>query len=113
MQSLPIDSILPQIISSLKSTQNLVLEAPPGAGKTTRVPPALVDGDLIGGREVWVLEPRRLATRMAARRVAEERGERLGESVGYQVRFEEVTGPDTRLRFLTEGVLTRRLLGDP
>ncbi len=90
-----------------------MIEAPPGAGKTTRVPIALLDAGLSGGGDVWVLEPRRLAARMAARHVAEERGEPLGETVGYQVRFEEVAGPRTRLRFLTEGVLTRRLLRDP
>src|SRR5207244_2690436 len=85
----------------------------PGAGKTTRVPPALLDAGIAGEGEVWVLEPRRLAARLSARRVAEERHERLGETIGYQVRFEEVAGPRTRLRFLTEGVLTRRLLSDP
>ncbi|MBK9312681.1 MAG: ATP-dependent helicase HrpB [Acidobacteria bacterium] len=111
--SLPVDSILPQIIESLRHHPNLVIEAPPGAGKTTRVPIALLDAGLAGGGDVWVLEPRRLAARMAARHVAEERGEPLGETVGYQVRFEEVAGPRTRLRFLTEGVLTRRLLRDP
>ncbi|HSP67602.1 MAG TPA: ATP-dependent helicase HrpB [Bryobacteraceae bacterium] len=104
---LPIDELLPRIIDA---PGNLVIEAPPGAGKTTRVPPAL----LARGRgDVLVLEPRRLAARMAARRVASERGERVGETVGYQVRFEDVSGPRTRLRFLTEGVLTRRLLSDP
>src|SRR5512141_1700831 len=104
--NLPIDDLLPRIPRS----GHLVIEAPPGAGKTTRVPPAL----LAGGRgDVLVLEPRRLAARMAARRVASERGERVGETVGYQVRFEDVSGPRTRLRFLTEGVLTRRLLSDP
>ena len=87
----------------------LVLEAAPGAGKTTRVPPALLP---LGG-EVLVLEPRRLATRMAARRVAQELGERLGETVGYSVRGEHVAGPHTRLHFLTEGILARRLLRDP
>ena len=110
MQPLPIDPLLPEIIASLRRTPNLVIEAPPGAGKTTRVPAALV-GEVAG--EVLVLEPRRLAARLAARRVAEEWGERLGETVGYQVRFDEVSGPRTRLRFLTEGVLTRRLLSDP
>lgn len=110
MIELPIDSLLPQIIESLCAHPNLVIEAPPGAGKTTRVPPALL---ALNCGEVIVLEPRRLAARMAARRVAEEMGERLGETVGYQVRFEEVAGPRTRLRFLTEGVLTRRFLSDP
>jgi ATP-dependent helicase HrpB len=112
MQRLPIDSLLPEIVASLGRAPNLVIEAPPGAGKTTRVPSALLDAGLAGEREVWVLEPRRLAARMAARRVAEERGERPGETVGYQVRFEDVAGPRTRLRFLTEGVFTRRLLSD-
>ena len=110
MQPLPVDSLLPEIVASLGRVLNLVIEAPPGAGKTTRVPPALLDAGLAGdGGEVWILEPRRLA----ARRVAEERGERVGETVGYQVRFDEVSGPRTRLRFLTEGVLTRRLLSNP
>jgi len=113
MASLPIDPLLKEIVASLRHSPNLVIEAPPGAGKTTRVPPALLDAGIAGDGEVWVLEPRRLATRLAARRVAEERSERLGETVGYQVRFEEVAGPRTRLRFLTEGVLTRRLLSDP
>ena len=108
---LPIDALIPGILESVRSRPNLVLEAPPGAGKTTRVPPALLRA--AGSGEVLVLEPRRLAARLAARRVAFERNERLGETVGYQVRFEEVAGPRTRLRFMTEGVLTRRLLSDP
>ncbi len=106
---LPIDDLIPEILATLRHSRNLVIEAAPGAGKTTRVPPALLP---LGG-EVLVLEPRRIAARMAARRVAEEMGERPGETVGYQVRFEEIAGPRTRLRFLTEGVFTRRLLSDP
>ncbi|HEX8136067.1 MAG TPA: ATP-dependent helicase HrpB [Pyrinomonadaceae bacterium] len=113
MQPLPIDTLLPEIVASLRRSPNLVIEAAPGAGKTTRVPPSLLAAGLMGAGEVWVLEPRRLAARMAARRVAEELGEQLGKTVGYQVRFEEVCGPSTRLRFLTEGVFTRRLLSDP
>lgn len=113
LQSLPIDSLLPQIIASLQSNPNLVIEAPPGAGKTTRVPPALLNQSVSDNKEVWVLEPRRLAARMSARRVAEELGEKLGETVGYQVRFDEVSSAKTRLRFMTEGVLTRRLLSNP
>ena len=107
---LPVDAILPQVLASLEATPNLVIEAPPGAGKTTRVPPALLDH--VRG-EVLVLEPRRIAARMAARRVAWERNEEAGETVGYQVRFEDRTGPRTRLRFVTEGILTRRFLSDP
>src|SRR5919205_1936508 len=113
MQRLPVDEILPAAVEVLRRGRSLVVEAPPGAGKTTRLPPALLDAGVAGEGDVLVLEPRRLAARMAARRVAEERGERLGETVGYQVRFEEVSSRATRLRFLTEGVLTRRLLADP
>ena len=86
-----------------------MLQAEPGAGKTTRVPAAALSAGL---GPVVVLEPRRLAARMAARRVAEELGEPLGESVGYRVRFEDVSGPKTKLWYLTEGVFTRRLLAD-
>jgi len=106
---LPIDALLPEIVATLRRTPNLVIEAAPGAGKTTRIPHALL---ALGG-DVLVLEPRRIAARMAARRVASEMGEAIGETVGYQVRFEDVAGPRTRLRFLTEGVLTRRLVSDP
>jgi ATP-dependent helicase HrpB len=105
-----VDAIVGEIVASLQLMPNLVLEAPPGAGKTTRVPAALLEavtGDVI------VLEPRRIAARMAARRVAWELGEEAGETVGYQVRFEEKIGPRTRLRFVTEGILNRRLLADP
>jgi ATP-dependent helicase HrpB len=105
-----VDAILPEVFTILQHTTNLVIEAPPGAGKTTRVPPAVLG--LVSG-EVIVLEPRRIAARLAARRVAWERGEEVGETVGYQVRFEERIGPRTRLRFVTEGILTRRLLTDP
>ena len=107
---LPVDALLPEVLGTLRTHSNLVLGAAPGAGKTTRVPPALLD--LVTG-EVLVLEPRRLAARLAARRVAWEMGENAGETVGYQVRFEEVAGPKTRLRFVTEGILTRRQLSDP
>lgn len=113
MQPLPIDPLLPEAVASLRRNPSLVVEAPPGAGKTTRLPRALLEAGLAGDGEVLVLEPRRLAARMAARRVAEEMGERPGETVGYQVRFEDVSGPRTRLRFLTEALLTRRLLSAP
>jgi ATP-dependent helicase HrpB len=107
---LPVDAILPEIIDSLKRCPNLVIEAPPGAGKTTRVPPALLKS--VAG-EVVVLEPRRIAARLSARRVAWEMDEQVGQTVGYQVRFEEAISSRTRLRFVTEGVLTRRLISDP
>ncbi|WP_394838159.1 ATP-dependent helicase HrpB [Pendulispora rubella] len=114
MHSLPIDPLLPEIVRTLDEEPSLVLEAPPGAGKTTRVPRALLEQPSGASRgEIIVLEPRRLAARLAARRVAEELGETAGETVGYQVRFEDVTGPKTRLRFVTEAILTRRFIRDP
>jgi ATP-dependent helicase HrpB len=109
---LPVDALLPELVQALRAGPAVVLQAAPGAGKTTRVPPALLDAGLLGRGELWVLEPRRLATRLAAARVAEERAEALGETVGYQIRFDERAGPKTRIRFVTEGVLGRRLLSD-
>ncbi|MEW5741370.1 MAG: ATP-dependent helicase HrpB [Myxococcota bacterium] len=113
MTPLPIDDVLPGVLAALRDREALVLEAPPGAGKTTRVPPAILDAGLAGDKELVVLQPRRLATRLAAVRVAQERGERPGQTVGYQVRFEDVSSAKTRIRFVTEGILTRRLVGDP
>ena len=113
MLVLPIDSLLPDITRSLEGCPTLVLQAPPGAGKTTRVPRALLDAGLAGQGQIVVLEPRRLAARMAARRVAAEMGENVGETVGFQVRFEDVSSKKTRIRFVTEGVLGRQLLASP
>jgi len=113
MVPLPIDSLLPAVVASLRQRPTLVIEAPPGAGKTTRVPRALLDAGFAERGEVVVLEPRRLAARMAARRVAAELGEEVGATIGYAVRFEDVTGPRTRVRFVTEGVLERTLLSRP
>ncbi len=113
MSRLPIDDVLPEIAAALRSAPNLVIVAPPGAGKTTRVPPAVIDAGLAGGREVVVLEPRRLAARLAAQRVAGERGQAVGGEVGYQVRFDRAVSEATKIRFVTEGVLTRQLVDDP
>src|SRR5580692_11544298 len=113
MLPLPIDPLLPDVVASLRAHPTLVVEAPPGAGKTTRIPRALLDAGLAQDGEIVVLEPRRLAARMAARRVADELGERVGGVVGYQVRFEDVSSARTRVRFVTEGVLGRRLLASP
>ncbi len=113
MQPLPIDPLLPSLVASLRARPTLVLEAPPGAGKTTRVPRALFDAGFAERGEIVVLEPRRLAARMAARRVAQELGEKVGERVGYRVRFEDVSSPRTRIRFVTEGVMGRMLLDSP
>jgi ATP-dependent helicase HrpB len=113
MIPLPIDPHLAKIVSTLRDSRALVLTAPPGAGKTTRIPRALYDAGFSGCGEILILEPRRLATRLAASRVAEELGERLGETVGYSIRFENVAGPNTRIRFLTEAILARRIIHDP
>lgn len=112
LSPLPIDEVLPDVVKTLlPAGGSLVLEAPPGAGKTTRAPRALLDAGLDG--DILVLEPRRLAARLAARRVAYELGEEVGQTVGYTVRFEDVSSKKTRVRFVTEGVLTRRLVADP
>ncbi|HSD26157.1 MAG TPA: helicase-related protein, partial [Vicinamibacteria bacterium] len=105
---LPIDAHVARVREALATAGAAVLVAPPGSGKTTRVPPALTaDGP------VFLLQPRRVAARSIARRVAEEQGWRLGGEVGWQVRFERRFGADTRLLVATEGVLTRRLQSDP
>ncbi|MDX2022292.1 MAG: ATP-dependent helicase HrpB [Deltaproteobacteria bacterium] len=113
LTALPIDPLLPQVVAALREHGVLVLEASPGAGKTTRVPRALLQSGFAEQGDIVVLQPRRLPTRLAAERVAEELNEPVGQSVGYTVRFEDVGGANTRVRFVTEGVLTRRLLADP
>jgi ATP-dependent helicase HrpB len=113
LDALPIDAALPEIVATLRSSSGLVVCAPPGAGKTTRVPRALYDAGFAATGDILILEPRRLAARLAAARVAAEFGERLGETVGFSIRFENVGGPKTRIRFLTEGILARRIVQDP
>jgi len=113
---LPVDAIVAELLAALRSHGSAVLRAPTGSGKTTRVPPALLDALAARGgaaRDVLVLQPRRLAARAAARRIAEERGVRLGDEVGYAVRFDRRAGPRTRLLVLTEGLLVRMLQEDP
>lgn len=109
----PIDVLLPQILASLRKHPRLVLEAPPGAGKTTRVPPALLDQPWLEGRKVLMLEPRRIAARAAAEFMAAQRGERVGETVGYRIRFESKVSAATRIEVVTEGILTRMVQDDP
>jgi len=113
MNSLPIDAALPALISALKDRNEVVLQAPPGAGKTTRVPLALLDQKWLAGQSIVMLEPRRLAARAAAERMARELGEQVGETVGYRIRLESRIGPDTRIEVVTEGILARRLQDDP
>jgi ATP-dependent helicase HrpB len=113
MQPLPIDPVLPQLIDTLRTHSCVVLRAPTGAGKTTRVPPALLDAGLAGQGRVLLLEPRRLAARAEARRMAAERGGRLGDEIGYQVRFDRQATAATRLLVITPGLLPRFLASDP
>ena len=110
---LPIDEALPELVAQLKQAGCVVLVAPTGAGKTTRVPPALLDAGLAGDGAVVMLEPRRLAARAAARRMTVERGGRLGDEVGYRVRFDRKVSRATRIEVVTEGLFVRRLQGDP
>ena len=109
---LPIEPLIPEILGALAAVPNLVLEAPPGAGKTTRVPLALLDADWAKGKIV-VLEPRRLAARGAAARMAAMMGEEVGETVGYRVRLDRKVGPKTRIEAVTTGLFLRQLQGDP
>ncbi len=115
IKHLPIDDVLPQVISDLTSTDSgaLVLIAAPGAGKTTRVPPAILDSGLAGAGQIIVLQPRRVAARAAASRMSDERGTRLGDETGYQVRHESKFSGPTRILVCTEGVFLRRLQKDP
>ncbi len=109
----PIDALLPGILASLATHPRLVLEAPPGAGKTTQVPPALLDAPWLGGRRILMLEPRRVAARAAAGFMAAQRGERVGETVGYRIRFDNQVSAATRIEVVTEGILTRLVQDDP
>lgn len=113
MISFPIASLLPDIQASLAAHPRLVLEAPPGAGKTTQVPLALLDAPWLAGRRIIVLEPRRVAARAAAGFMARQLGEDVGETVGYRIRFENKVSTRTRIEVVTEGILTRMLQDDP
>ncbi|GLH34667.1 ATP-dependent helicase [Pseudomonas sp. BR1R-5] len=113
MISLPIDAALPALRHALENRHEAVLEAPPGAGKTTRVPLALLNEPWLAGQTIVMLEPRRLAARAAAERLASELGEKVGETVGYRIRLDSKVGPNTRIEVVTEGILTRRLQADP
>jgi ATP-dependent helicase HrpB len=111
--SLPIDELLPRLIATLNTQASVVVQAPPGAGKTTRVPLSLLDCAWLANKKIIMLEPRRLAARTAARFMAKSLHERVGETVGYRVRFDHKVGPKTRVEVVTEGILTRLLQDDP
>src|SRR5690242_1434279 len=113
MQTLPIDPVLPAVREALARRANLVLSAPPGAGKTTRVPPALLSAVWTSKGRIILLQPRRLAARAAAQRMAELMGEAVGETVGYRVRLDRRVGPKTRIESVTTGLFLRQLQGDP
>lgn len=110
---LPIEPLLPALARTLEGAGAAVLQAPPGAGKTTVVPLAMLTEPWLAGRRILLLEPRRLATRAAARRMASLLGERLGQTVGYRIRRDTTVGPRTRIEVVTEGILTRMLQHDP
>ena len=112
-EAFPIVPLLPRIRASLAAHPRLVLEAPPGAGKTTQVPPALLDEAWLAGRKIMVLEPRRIAARAAAEFMAAQRGEAVGQTIGYRIRFESRISERTRIEVVTEGILTRMLQDDP
>jgi ATP-dependent helicase HrpB len=110
--ALPIDTILPDLITALRNHGRAVLQAPPGAGKTTRVPLAMLDAKLTT-QKIIMLEPRRLAARAAADRMAATLGEKTGETIGYRVRGDAATSAQTRVEVVTEGILTRMIQSDP
>ena len=111
-ERLPIYEIEQELVARLRTQRRLIISAPTGSGKSTQVPQMLLDHGLLGNGQVVVLQPRRLATRMLAARVASERKAELGREVGYQIRLENVTSEATRIRFVTEGVLLRQMVGD-
>src|SRR5450432_2254254 len=115
MQPLPIDSFLPEILESLRESRAVVIVAEPGAGKTTRVPPAILRANLLTKEnpKLVMLQPRRVAARAAAMRIAAENNWRIGEEVGWHVRFDKNIREQTPLRVLTEGILSRQLVDDP
>ncbi|WP_316192252.1 MULTISPECIES: ATP-dependent helicase HrpB [unclassified Bradyrhizobium] len=110
---LPIDAVLDELSGTLERSNTAVLVAPPGAGKTTRVPLALRDAPWVGTKKIIVLEPRRIAARASAERMAKSLGERVGETVGYRVRFGSKVSRATRIEVVTEGIFTRQILDDP
>jgi len=109
----PISTLLPELKAQLQHHTRLVLEAPPGAGKTTQVPLALLDAAWLGARKIILLEPRRVAARSAAQFMARQLGEETGDTVGYRIRFENKVSARTRIEVVTEGILTRMLQDDP
>ena len=113
MQTLPITQVLPEVKEKLSTNTKLVLQAPPGAGKTTALPLALLNEPWLKGKKIIMLEPRRLAVRSSAARMAELLGEKVGQTIGYQVKMDSVQSKETKILIVTEGILTRKLQHDP
>lgn len=113
MNSLPIETVLPQLKEALRTNPCAILVAQPGAGKTTQVPLAILNEPWLEGQKILMLEPRRLAARAAARYMSKLRGEEVGQTIGYRVKNDTKVGPNTRIEVITEGVLTRMLQTDP
>ncbi|CAA6822489.1 MAG: ATP-dependent helicase HrpB [uncultured Sulfurovum sp.] len=113
MKTLPIDKVIPEVKEHLHHNTRVVLQAPPGAGKTTALPLALLDEPWLKDKKIIMLEPRRLAVRSSAARMAEMLGEKVGECVGYQVKMDSVQSKKTKILIVTEGILTRKLQHDP
>src|SRR5512145_1443771 len=109
----PVDTIIPKILPDLHDRPTVIVHAPPGSGKTTRIPLALLPADWLKGQKIIMLEPRRLAVVNSARWMSASLGEEVGATVGYAIRFDRKTSARTRLEILTEGLLTRRLQHDP
>ena len=113
MKTLPITHVLPEVKEKLQTHNRLVLQAPPGAGKTTALPLSLVDEPWLEDKQIIMLEPRRLAVRSSAARMAELLGEKVGQRIGYQIKMESVQSKETKILIVTEGILTRKLQSDP
>ena len=113
MTALPVDSVIPELKEALLKARHAVLTAQPGAGKTTRVPLALLNDSWLTNQRILMLEPRRLAARAAAHHMALILGEKVGGTVGYRIRMDTQIGPHTRIEVVTEGILTRILQHDP
>ena len=113
LPKLPVEAILDDLKHTLCKQNETVLEAPPGAGKTTLIPLALIDEPWLGDKKIVMLEPRRIATKSAAHRMASLLGETPGQTIGYRMRLDSKIGKQTRIEVITEGILTRRLQQDP
>lgn len=113
MKNLPITQVIPEVKEKLQQHNRLVLQAPPGTGKTTALPLALLDEPWLKGKKIIMLEPRRLAVRATAARMAEMLGEKVGQRIGYQIKMESLQSDETQILIVTEGILTRKLQHDP